>query len=114
MARQYLVRRHLKQRRLGAPPFVASNKKVGSRPLVHATCLEASKYNFKPPKTQEQPSSPRDRLSHRDPFAVSRVAGPLTSRRISTRARDSRKTLGDRSTVVYIVQRYVARALPRS
>jgi hypothetical protein len=55
MARQHLVRRHLKQRRLGAPPFVASNKKVGSRPLVHATCLEATQYNFYDAKRQGQP-----------------------------------------------------------
>jgi len=55
MAGQHLVRRHLKQRRLGAPPFVASNKKVGSRPLVHATCLEATQYNFYDAKRQGQP-----------------------------------------------------------
>jgi len=31
---------------------------VGSRPLAHATCLEATNYNFKRLKTQEQPSEP--------------------------------------------------------
>jgi hypothetical protein len=37
------------------PKNVASNKKVGSRPLAPATCLEAPQYNFYAAKTQEQP-----------------------------------------------------------
>src|ERR1700678_1896010 len=36
------------------PKNVAPNKKVGSRPLARATCLEAPQYNFYATKRQEQ------------------------------------------------------------
>jgi hypothetical protein len=40
------------------PKNVAPNKKVGSRPLARATCLEAPQYNFYAAKTQEKPKKP--------------------------------------------------------
>jgi hypothetical protein len=39
------------------PKNVAPNKKVGSRPLTRATCLEAPQYNFYAAKRQEKPEA---------------------------------------------------------
>jgi hypothetical protein len=46
-------------------PYVAPNKKVGSRPLDHATILEATHYNFVTPETQpstDHAPAPKNRI----------------------------------------------------
>src|SRR5579862_464146 len=43
--------------RPGHAAILCANKKVGSRPLGHATVLEALQYNFPAPKTQGRPNS---------------------------------------------------------
>jgi hypothetical protein len=48
-------------RQSGADAILAPNKKVGSRPLGHATFLEAIQYNFPAWKTQGRPHFTRMR-----------------------------------------------------